>query len=79
MFAVNVIAARILLPPLFSASFCANCEVGYASQQLTKQGPSRHNRSIDSPEAIGLKVRQLKYRLPLRSGRARVSAETRIK
>ncbi len=35
----------------------------YASQHLTKQGPRRHNRSISSSEAVGLDVRQIKYRL----------------
>ena len=38
-------------------------DVRHASQQLTKQGPRRHNRSIGSPEAVGLDVRQFKYRL----------------
>jgi hypothetical protein len=35
----------------------------YASQQLTEQGPRRHNRRIGSPEAVGLDVGQFKHRL----------------
>jgi hypothetical protein len=39
-------------------------DVRYASQQLTKQGPRRHNRSIGSPEAVGLDetTRNMRYK-----------------
>src|SRR5258706_15896029 len=45
------------------SSHSALARTAVASQQLTEQGPGRYNRSIGSPEAVGLDVRQFKCRL----------------
>ena len=45
------------------SSHSALARTAVGSQQLTEQGPGRYNRSIGSPEAVGLDLRQFKYRL----------------